>query len=78
MTDYLTRSIRRRCADELRNKFADGKLGQAANSILAFTLNKRSLQKLLSLKDAGLPSHALSMAKRTVNFICTSSDSLAC
>ena len=43
MADYLTRGIRRRRTDELRNKFADGKLGQAANSVLAFTLNKCSL-----------------------------------
>ena len=43
MADYLTRGIRRRRADELCNKFADGKLGQAANSVQAFTLNKCSL-----------------------------------
>ena len=43
MADYLTRGIRRRRADELRNQFADGKLGQAAKPVLAFTLNKCSL-----------------------------------
>ena len=43
MAYYLTRGIRRRLADELRNKFAVGKLGQAAKSVLAFTLNKCSL-----------------------------------
>ena len=29
--------------DNLRNKFADGKLGQAANFVSSFTLNKCSL-----------------------------------
>ena len=43
MADYLTRGMRRRRTDELRNQFADGKLGQAANFVLTFTLNKCSL-----------------------------------
>ena len=34
MTKCLTRRIRRRCVDELRNKFALGKLGQAAKSVV--------------------------------------------
>ncbi|MGP1459595.1 MAG: hypothetical protein ACTTKL_09835 [Treponema sp.] len=46
MTDYLTHGIQRRCADELRNKFADGKLEQTAKSIITFTLNKCSLQEM--------------------------------
>ena len=34
MTDYLICRIRRRRADELRNQFADGKLGQAAKPVV--------------------------------------------
>ena len=34
MTKCLTRRIRRRRVDELRNKFADGKLGQAAKPVV--------------------------------------------
>lgn len=31
--------------DKLRNQFAAGKLGQAANPVVSFKHNKRSLQK---------------------------------
>ncbi|MGP1458711.1 MAG: hypothetical protein ACTTKL_05310, partial [Treponema sp.] len=37
--NYLTRDVQRRRADELRNQFADGKLGQTAKLIITFTLS---------------------------------------
>ncbi|MGP1459267.1 MAG: hypothetical protein ACTTKL_08145 [Treponema sp.] len=42
----MTRDVQRRRADELRNKFADGKLGQTAKSIITFMLSKCSLQEM--------------------------------
>ena len=43
MAKCLTRRIRRRRVDKLRNQFAAGKLGQAANPVVSFKHNKRSL-----------------------------------
>ena len=48
MAKCLTRHIRRRCVDKLRNQFAAGKLGQAANPVVSFKHNKRSLPLPLS------------------------------
>ncbi len=43
MAKCLTRRIRRRRVDKLRNQFAAGKLGQAAKPVVSFKHNKRSL-----------------------------------